>query len=98
MAPPVCPCCGCRLAAGARVCPDCGADEETGWSQGWSGEAPVEEPFDYEDFVRREFGGEKSPHRQWRPAGVSWFWWFVAVGCLGLFAAGWLFYLVGAVR
>jgi len=48
---------------------------------GWSDEARVggldlpDEQFDYDDFVKREFGGGKSPV----PRGISWWWWVVAI-------------------
>lgn len=82
----------------ARVCPECGADEETGWSQAWAGEAPEEEPFDYEAYVHREFGGQT---RQWdrlRPAGVRWLWWFVGLGLLALILLGWWLDFFGSLR
>jgi hypothetical protein len=60
--PENCPNCGADVPSGARACPECGADEETGWSE----EAAVgnlgipEDSFNYEDYVKREFGGESS--------------------------------------
>ena len=88
MAPPVCPCCGCRLDPEAEVCPECGADERTGWAQAWGGgESGEEEPFDYESFVRREFGPGR---REVKPEGVSWFWWGVGVLLLGVLILAWV--------
>lgn len=80
MAPPICPCCGARLEPEVEVCPECGADERTGWAQSWQADTALEEeaPFDYEGYVRREFGGQAARGR-WKPEGVSWFWWVVAV-------------------
>lgn len=76
MAPETCPNCGAEVPRGARACPECGADEETGWSEEAraSGLGLPEENFDYDDFVKREFG-QKSPV----PRGVHWFWWVVAL-------------------
>ena len=34
MTPEVCPNCEAEVPAGARACPECGADESTGWSPG----------------------------------------------------------------
>ena len=85
MAPEICPNCGAEVPPKARACPECGADEQTGWSE----EARVggldlpDENFDYNDFVKREFGGP-SPV----PRGIRWFWWVIAV----LVAAGLLTY------
>ncbi|MEJ5238832.1 hypothetical protein [Limisphaera sp. VF-2] len=98
MAPPVCPCCGCRLSPEARVCPECGADEQTGWTQAWTGEAPGEEPFDYDEYVRREFGTQAPGWDRLRPAGVRWLWWFVGVGLLTLILLGWLLDFFGSLR
>jgi hypothetical protein len=84
MTPEVCPVCGATVPPNAKACPGCGADEETGWSE----EARTDElglpdeNFDYEEFVKREFGGEKkSPI----PHGIHWFWWIVAVLILAAF-------------
>jgi hypothetical protein len=76
MAPDVCPNCGAELSSNAKVCPECGADEETGWSEkaGADRLGLPDESFDYEEFVRHEFGKEKPiPH------GIHWFWWLVAL-------------------
>jgi hypothetical protein len=71
----------------ARACPECGADEQTGWSQEaeTSGLDLPDESFDYDDFVKKEFGG-KSPV----PRGIPWFWWVVAAVLAVLFLAVWL--------
>ena len=76
MPPEVCPNCGARVASNAKACPECGADEQTGWSE----EARrddldlPDEDFDYGDFVKREFEGGKPV-----PRGLHWFWWLVAL-------------------
>jgi len=89
MTPEVCPVCGTEVPPKAKACPECGADEETGWSEsaGAQGLDLPDENFDYEEFVKREFGGgKKSPV----PRGVHWFWWVVAVIILGIFLWAWL--------
>ena len=71
-----CPHCGAEVPPKARACPECGSDEQTGWSseaQTNGLDLPGEE-FDYDDYVKREFGGG-SPV----PRGLHWFWWLVAV-------------------
>jgi hypothetical protein len=77
MSPDVCPHCGADIPPDARACPECGADEETGWSEdaGTEGLELPEENFNYEEFVKREFSGRKSPV----PHGIHWFWWVIAV-------------------
>jgi hypothetical protein len=71
-----CPNCGAEVPPKAKACPECGSDEQTGWSdaaQG-SGLGLPDEEFDYDRFVQREFGGKRPI-----PAGIHWFWWAVAV-------------------
>jgi len=79
--PETCPVCGTEVPRNARACPECGADEETGWSEqaATDGLDLPDESFDYDKFVKEEFGDEKqSPV----PNGLHWFWWLVAVGLL----------------
>ena len=81
-APETCPNCGADVPRGAKACPECGSCEETGWSEEASSgglDLPDEE-FDYDDFTKREFGGDKRP-----PSGVSPLWWLVAVAVVILF-------------
>jgi Uncharacterised protein family UPF0547. len=87
MSPTVCPNCGAEVPANAKACPECGSDEETGWSdEAYTGGLDLpEENFDYHDFVKREFG-QKSPV----PRGIRWFWWLVALGLVICFV---LFYV-----
>jgi hypothetical protein len=86
MAPDTCPQCGADLTPEARVCPECGSDEKTGWSEqaATQGLNLPDEEFDYEEFTKREFGGENPV----KPAGVSWLWWIIAV--LVAMAMAWL--------
>lgn len=74
-----CPHCGAELASNAKFCPECGSDEQTGWSeQAASGGLDLPEAeFNYEEYVQREFG-QKGPV----PRGIHWFWWLVALGLL----------------
>ena len=73
--PEICPNCGAEVPRGAKACPECGSDEKTGWSETAYADnlGLPDEEFDYDDFVKREFGGET------KPRGISWFWWVVAV-------------------
>jgi len=75
--PFICPSCGAEVPAKALACPECGADENTGWSHrtiydGTDIEDPEE--FDYEDWKRREVDGRGSSRTS-----KQWFWWAVAV-------------------
>jgi zinc-ribbon domain len=87
VSPEICPNCGAEVPPKARACPECGADETTGWSEEAraSGLDLPDENFDYDDFVKREFGG-KSPV----PRGIHWFWWVVALVLAAAFIAFWL--------
>jgi len=84
MPPEICPNCGAEVPPKAKACPGCGSDEETGWSEeahASSLDLP-EENFDYDDFLKREFSGEKSV-----PRGIHRFWWVVAVVVLAAVTA-----------
>ncbi len=87
MTPEVCPHCGAEVPRNARACPECGADEQTGWAEGAdeSGLALPDEEFDYEKFVRKEFGS-KNP----APEGIHWVWWVVAVVLLIILLSWWI--------
>ena len=85
MSPETCPNCGADVPPNARACPQCGADDRTGWSDEarYGGLDLPGENFDYEDFVKSEFGG-----RTILPRGIRWYWWLVAL--LVLAALVWL--------
>ena len=58
----VCPHCGANVPAGAMSCRDCGADDETGWSENageWEDNVPSsghgsDDELDYDEFIARE--------------------------------------------
>lgn len=87
--PEVCPNCGAQIPRNAKACPECGSDEETGWSDEAhaSGLDLPDENFDYEEFVRREFQEKQIDPR---PSGISWFWWLVTA----LVLAGFVWLLI----
>jgi len=67
----------------AKACPECGACEETGWNERAESDhlgLPNDE-FDYDDFVKREFGEETA-----KPRGIAWFWWVAAAIVAAVFA------------
>ena len=75
MTPEICPHCGADVPPKAKRCPECGSDEETGWSD--EAEAAnlglPDENFDYDEFVKREFeGGDKR-------RGIKWYWFVAAI-------------------
>jgi hypothetical protein len=73
--PEICPQCGAELPLKAKACPQCGSDEKTGWSdEARTDELGLPNPdFDYNEFVKREFGGGV------KPRGLHWFWWLVGL-------------------
>ncbi len=80
--PEICPVCGEEVPHGALACPECGADERSGWAEDVvDGLDLPEEEFDYEEFVQKEFG------REVKPEGIGWAWWAAAVAALVAFAA-----------
>jgi uncharacterized membrane protein YvbJ len=74
--PDVCPVCGEDVPRGARACPECGADHNSGWRQDaetYDGVDLPDEDFNYDDFVRREFGPS------FKPSGMKTIWWITAI-------------------
>lgn len=76
MPPETCPNCGAEVPPNAKACPECGSDEQTGWSEQarYDGLDLPDEHFDYNDFVKREFGGGRP-----LPRGIHWVWWVLAI-------------------
>lgn len=85
----ICPNCGAEVPARAKACPECGSDDETGWSEEakTSGLDLPSEQFNYDEFVSREFGNGK----QTSPSGLPWFWWIIAVVVLAGLLVAFLF-------
>lgn len=74
-APEVCPVCGEDVPRNALACPECGADERSGWREDAASYDGVDLPDDFDDdgYVREEFG---TPIK---PKGISAFWWIAAI-------------------
>lgn len=69
-----CPNCGELVPEEAKICPECGADEETADAlYAPNPDLPDEEEFDYDEYKKREFGKSPVPH------GMSVFWWVIAI-------------------
>ncbi len=83
MTPENCPNCGAEIPPRAKACPECGADEKTGWSEDavTQGLNLPDQEFDYDEFVKNEFGEEDKI----KPRGVSWIWWAVAAALVAGF-------------
>jgi hypothetical protein len=81
----ICPNCGAEVPPNAQACPECGSDEQTGWSEAaeTGGLDLPDQNFDYNDFVKREFGGETPV-----PRGIHWLWWLIGLLLVAGFLAG----------
>jgi len=74
-----CPICGSWVRKGAKACPDCGADDRSGWRDEAASDG-LDLPdgdFDYDRFVENEWGNRKTPR------GGSLIWWITGVILLG---------------
>ena len=82
-----CPNCGAELEPGARACPACGSDDQTGWSEAakFDGLDLPDDSFDYDEFVKREFEEKDSS-----PRGLHWIWWAAGVVVLAALLLAWL--------
>ena len=65
MTPPdTCPVCGTEVPPSARACPECGADDTTGWNEDravYDGLDLPDNEFDYDAYLKKEFGDLKEP-------------------------------------
>ena len=84
MPPETCPHCGADVPRNGKACPECGSDEKTGWSDSAhaSSLGIPDEDFDYNEFVKEEFGAGSV---RVKPRGIHWAWWVTALILLGLF-------------
>jgi hypothetical protein len=84
--PDICPNCGELVPEGAKACPECGACEETGWSDNGRADAlgipHDDDDFKYDEFVRRELEGLGPPPRKW-----NWVWTLTALILLVVFGS-----------
>ncbi|HEV2843189.1 MAG TPA: hypothetical protein VGW39_17850 [Chthoniobacterales bacterium] len=74
--PAVCPVCDHEVPRGALACPECGADHNSGWRENADTYEALDLPdedFDYDQFVREEFGSSI------KPAGIKTIWWLTAI-------------------
>lgn len=74
--PPECAQCGAAIPPRARACPDCGADERTGWRESsiYDGLELPDEAWSGDEASSRDPGR--------RVNGIAWYWWCVGVALL----------------
>jgi hypothetical protein len=80
--PEVCPVCKEEVPPGALACPECGADHNSGWREDadtYDGVDLPEHDFNYDDFVKQEFGSQA------KPAGLKTIWWIVCIALIVAF-------------
>jgi hypothetical protein len=80
--------CGEDVPHGALACPECGADDRSGWRDdagSYDGVDLPDESFSYDEFVKQEFGS--SP----KPAGMKILWWITAIVVSAAFIAIYLY-------
>jgi hypothetical protein len=71
--PEICPVCGEDVPRKALACLECGADHRSGWrADADEADLPVGD-FDYDAFMRDEFG------RSAKPRGTKLLWWLTAM-------------------
>ena len=82
MTPETCPNCDAEVPRNAKACPECGADETTGWSEmAYADKLGLpDEHFDHDQFVKEEFNPGLA-----RPRGIHWLWWLTALLLIVLF-------------
>lgn len=82
--PSECPVCGAAVPPKAKACPNCGADERSGWNED-------DARYDGLDLPDSAFEDEDAPASRRRsrgtPAGIHPLWWIVAL--LLLLLLGW---------
>jgi len=74
--PELCPVCGEDVPRDALACPQCGADHNSGWREDadtYDGVDLPDHDFNYDDFVKREFGSSL------KPAAIKPVWWITAI-------------------
>ena len=57
--PDICPVCGAEVPPAVRACPECGADDTTGWNEDravYDGLDLPDDEFDYAEYLNKEFG------------------------------------------
>jgi len=86
--PEVCPVCNEEIPLGALACPECGADHNSGWREDagfYDGVDLPNDDFNYDDFVRREFGSQAKPAR------LKVVWWITGIVLIAAFILMYLY-------
>ena len=81
--PSECAVCGALIPPHARACPECGADERTGWR-----EADPYDGLDLPDSAWTDDDDQGPAPGTVGPGGLSWIWWVVGLVVLVAFGLG----------
>jgi len=82
--PDECANCGAAIPRNARACPECGADERTGWR-----ETSIYDGMDLPDSTWQDDAAQANPPQFSRHVnGVAWYWWAVGIGLLLVLSLG----------
>lgn len=81
--PEECANCGAAIPRGARACPECGADERTGWR-----ETSIYDDLDLPESAWRDEAAPQPAAPTPRVNGVPWYWWCVGAVLAALLVAG----------
>ena len=83
--PAECANCGTALPARARACPECGADERTGWR-----EASVYDGLELPESAWSDDAATSPERKAPRVNGLAWYWWTAGVVLVVLLGAAFL--------
>ena len=72
--PTECANCGSDIPANARACPDCGADERTGWRES--------DIYDGVDLPDPAWAEDESPSGRGSSRELAWYWWAAGLAVL----------------
>jgi hypothetical protein len=80
--PAECANCGATIPPRAHACPDCGADERTGWR-----ESSIYDGLDLPESAWRDAADDRPRPGTARVNGLAWYWWVAGVGLVVLLGA-----------
>jgi predicted RNA-binding Zn-ribbon protein involved in translation (DUF1610 family) len=91
--PDECANCGAAIPRNARACPECGADERTGWRDNdatrYDGLDLPDEASESDEPDDRSLAAMRRKRAR-KVNGVPWYWWVVGVALLVIIALTWI--------
>lgn len=83
--PPECANCGATIPRNARSCPECGADERTGWRETSDS---LYDGLDLPDDTNDAETSAPSRYRNRDVNGIAWYWWCIGIALIVLLGLG----------